>query len=78
MLLQILRSLETLTAEITFVWFQGHVHTDVRGDVITLHSCGPASVPTTSEIEIICAFTTDMDFTDVILFSPLMPIDCFL
>ena len=53
MLLQILRSLEGFATEITFVWFQGDMNPDVRGNVITLDGCRTATTPGTSEIEIV-------------------------
>jgi hypothetical protein len=50
MLLQILRTLERLSTEVTFVWFQRDVDTDVGGDVVTLDSGGAARVPTTGAV----------------------------
>ena len=50
MLLQILRTLVRLSTEVTFVWLQWDVDTDVGGDVVTLDSGGAARVPTTGEV----------------------------
>lgn len=50
MLLQILRTLEGLAAEVALVWLQWDVNTDVRGDVITLDSGGSALVPSTGQV----------------------------
>lgn len=40
--LQVLRTLEGLAAELTLVRLQGHVDTDVRGDVVSLDRGGTA------------------------------------
>jgi hypothetical protein len=67
MFLQILWTLESLATEITLVWLQGHMNTDVRGDVVTLDRGGSASVPTTGEVEVVGALATNMSLTDMIL-----------
>lgn len=67
MLLQILRALEGLTAEVAFVWLQWDVNSDMRSDVIALDSGRTASAPLASKIEIVCALATDMTFADVVL-----------
>lgn len=41
-LLQVLRTLEGLAAELTLVRLKGHVDTDVRGDVVSLDRGGAA------------------------------------
>jgi len=42
MLLQILRTLESLSAKVTFVWLERDVDSNVGGDVITFN-CGGAA-----------------------------------
>lgn len=67
MLLQILRSLESLPTEVTFVWLQWNVHSDVRGDVVTFYSGGAALIPATREVEVVGAFATNMLLTNMFL-----------
>lgn len=50
MLLQILGTLEGFPAEIAFVRFKWHVNTDMRGNVISLHSGCPTATPLASEV----------------------------
>jgi hypothetical protein len=49
-LLQVLRALEGLSAEVTFVWLERYVDSNVGGDVITLDSSGAAGVPAAGEV----------------------------
>lgn len=66
-LLQVLWSFESLATEFALVRLQGHMDTNMRGDMVSLH-CGRSAVtPLTGEIEIICALATDMSFTNVVL-----------
>ena len=53
MLLEILWSFESFATEFTFVWFQRHVNTNVRGDVITLYRGGATAAPGTGQVEIV-------------------------
>lgn len=69
MFLQILRTLEGLTTEVTLVWFQWDVNSNVRGDVVTLHSGGAALIPATREIEVVCALTANVLLANVFLNS---------
>lgn len=41
--------------------------TNVRGDVITLDSRGPARVPLASKVQVVCALTANMTLTNVLL-----------
>ena len=66
-LLKILGTLESLATEIAFVRLQGHVNSNVRGNVVTLYSCGAAVAPLASEIQVVRALTSNMAFADVIL-----------
>jgi hypothetical protein len=68
MLLQILGALERLATEITLVGFEWYMYSDVRGDVIPLHGCGVASTPLASEVEVVSALTTNVAFTDMLLY----------
>lgn len=67
MLLQVLRTLEGLSAEVALVRLERNVHADVRGDVIALYCCGPARVPLASQVEVVGALPADMALTDVVL-----------
>lgn len=66
-LLEILRALEGLSAEVALVWLQGDVHTNVRGDVVALHRCGAARVPLASQVEVVGALPSNVPLTDVVL-----------
>lgn len=67
MLLQILRPLEGLAAEVALVRLQGHMNADVRCDVVALDRCGPARVPLAREVEVVGALAANMTLTDVLL-----------
>jgi len=66
-LLEILRTLECLTTEVTFVGLQGYMDSNVGGNVVTLHCSGAARVPTTSQVQVVGAFATNMLFTNMLL-----------
>lgn len=66
-LLEILRTLEGLSAEVALVWLQGDVDTNVRGDVVALHRCGAARVPLASQVEVVGALPSNVPLTDVVL-----------
>lgn len=66
-LLEILRALEGLSAEVALVWLQRDMDTDVRGDVVTLHRCGAARVPLASQVEVVGALPSNVPLTDVVL-----------
>jgi hypothetical protein len=67
MLLEILWALERFATEIALVRLQGHVNSNVRGDVITLDSGGATCAPLTSQIEVVGALATDVALAYVIL-----------
>lgn len=67
MLLEILRPLERLAAEVTLVRLQWHMDSDVRGDVVPLDSGGSARVPVAREVEVVGALATHVTLADVIL-----------
>jgi hypothetical protein len=66
-LLQVLRTLECLSAEVAFVWLKGDVDSNVGGDVVALDGGGTARVPATSEVQIVGALTSDVLLADVLL-----------
>jgi hypothetical protein len=66
-LLQILGSLEGLATEVALMRLQGHVNTNVRCDVVTLHSGSSAIAPLAGQIQVVGALATNMAFTDVVL-----------
>lgn len=67
MLLEILRALEALAAEITLVRLQRNVNTDMRSDVVALHRGGAARVPLACEVQIVGALATNMLLANVFL-----------
>lgn len=67
MLLEVLRALEGLATEITFVRLQRNVDSNMRGDVITLDCRGATVSPRASQIEVISALAPDMAFANVFL-----------
>lgn len=67
MLLQILRPLESLSTEITFMWLQRNVDSNMGSDMVALHSGGTALVPATGEIQVVCALASNMLLADMLL-----------
>lgn len=67
MLLQVLRTLEGLSAEVTLVRFERDMDADMRGDVIALDGGGAAACPLARQVEVVGALPTNMTLTDVIL-----------
>lgn len=67
MLLQILRAFERLAAKITSVRLQGYMDADVRSDMVTLDNRDVAVGPSTLQIKIVGALSTDVDFADMFL-----------
>jgi hypothetical protein len=66
-LLEILRTLERLTAEIALVRLQRNVNANVRSDVVTLDRGGAAVAPLAGQIQVVGALTTNMALTNVIV-----------
>jgi len=66
-LLEILRTLEGLATEVTFVRLQRDMDTDVRCDVVTLDSGGTAGCPLARQVEIVSALAANMFVTDVLV-----------
>jgi hypothetical protein len=67
MLLQILRALEGLAAELALMRLERNVNADVRSDVVTLDSGGAARVPLAGEVEVVGALAANVALTDVLL-----------
>ena len=57
MLLEILRTLERLAAEITLMRFEGDVDANVRRDVVALDRRGAAGTPLAGEVQVVGATT---------------------
>ena len=66
-LLEILRTLESLTAEVALMRFQRHVNANVRSDVVAFDRGGAAVTPLAGQIQIVGALATDMALANVIL-----------
>lgn len=67
MLLQVLRTLEGLAAELAFVRLERHVNANVRGDVVALDGGGAARVPLASEVQVVGALAANMTLTQMFL-----------
>jgi hypothetical protein len=67
MLLEILRTLESLSTEVALVWLKRNVNTDMRRDVVAFDGGGSALVPATSEVQVVGTLPTNMLLTDVFL-----------
>ena len=67
MLLQILGALERLPTEVTLVRLEGHMHPDVRSDVVPLDGGGVTGPPLASEIEVVSTLATNVAFADMLL-----------
>jgi hypothetical protein len=67
MFLQILGTLECLSAEVTFVGLQWDMDADMRSDVVTLDSGGAAGVPSTGQVQVVSALSSHMLLTDMVL-----------
>lgn len=67
MLLQILGTLEGLATEFAFVWFQGNMDSNVRGNVVALDRGGTALTPSAGQVEVVCRLATNMAFTNMFL-----------
>lgn len=66
-LLEILRALERLAAEVALVGLQGNMDADVGSNMVSLHSGCPTSVPLACEVEVVGALAADVLFTDMLL-----------
>ena len=67
MLLQILGPLERLAAKITLVRLEGHVNTDVGGDVVALRAGDVAVAPSAGEAEVVGGLAADVVVAEVVV-----------
>lgn len=67
MLLQILRTFESLATELATMRFQGHMDADVRSDVIALDDLNATVGPGALQIEVVRAFAPNMFVADMVL-----------
>lgn len=72
MLLEVLRSLEGLSTEVTLVRLQGDMNSNVRRDVISLDRCRTAITPGAGQVQVVSAFATDMAFADMFLWREMV------
>jgi hypothetical protein len=66
-LLQILRTLESLATEVALVRLERYMDSNVRGDVITLDGGSVASTPLARQVQVVSAFASNMALADVFL-----------
>jgi len=66
-LLEILRPLEGLAAEVAFVRLEWHVDAYMRSDVVALDSSSAASAPCTGQVEVVGALAPNVAFTHMVL-----------
>jgi hypothetical protein len=64
-LLQVLRALESLSAEIAFMRLQRNMYSNVGCDMVAFDCGGPALVPAAGKIQIVCALAANMLLADV-------------
>lgn len=67
MLFEILGTLECLATEVTLMWLEWDVDTDVRSNVISLDGGGAAVAPLTGQVQVVGALATNVTLTNVIL-----------
>lgn len=67
MLLQVLWALEGLAAKVTLVWLEGHMDTNMRGDMVSLDGGRTTATPLAGQVEVVGALAANMAFTDVFL-----------
>ena len=66
-LLQILRALECLSAEVALMRLQRNMDTDMRSNVISLDCGGAAVAPLAGQVQVVGALAANVTFTNVIL-----------
>jgi hypothetical protein len=67
MLLKILRTLEGLSAEFAFVRLQGHMHSDVRGNVVAFDGSRSASTPSTGQAQVVGTLSSNVDVAEMVV-----------
>lgn len=68
MLFQILRTLESLSTGRALVRLEWNMHSNMRSDMIPLHSSRLTGAPAAGQVQVVGAFATDMLLTDVVLY----------
>ena len=66
-LLEILRALEGLAAEVALVGLERHMYPDVGSDVVSLDRRGAAGIPLAGQVQVVGALATNMLLADVLL-----------
>ncbi len=66
-LLEVLRSLEALLADLADVRLERGMYAEMGGDVVTLRAGGTAVLPVASEAEIVGGFATDVVVAEVVV-----------
>jgi hypothetical protein len=66
-LLQILRTLECLAAEVALMRLQRNVNTNVRSNVISLDCGGAAVAPLAGQVQVVGALAANVTLTNVVL-----------
>lgn len=67
MLLEILGTLEGLSAEFALVGLEGDVNTNVRCDVVPLDCSGAASTPSASQAQVVCRLPANVGLAKMVL-----------
>ena len=67
MLFEILWALEGFPAEFASMRFQWNVNSDMRSDVVAFDDCDVTITPSALEVQIICAFASNVAITDMLL-----------
>lgn len=67
MLLQILWTLESLAAELAFVWFQWHMDSNMGGNVVTLDRRRSTLTPSAGKVEVVGGLSTYVSLAHVFL-----------
>jgi hypothetical protein len=67
MFLEILGTLEGFATEFAFVWFQGDMNSNVRGDVVAFDGGGTAATPLAGEVEVVGALAAYVALADMFL-----------
>lgn len=68
-LLQILRALEGLSAEITFVRLERDMDPDMGCDMVAFYSSRATAAPLASQVEVVCALAANVTLANVFLWS---------
>jgi hypothetical protein len=67
MFLEILRTLESLAAELALVRLKRNVDSNMRGNVVALDCGGSALAPLTGQVEVVSRLATNMALADMLL-----------